>query len=132
MNTLKVYVDKYLTYITKRQFFLAWLAVHATDLLNCSYRLLNQETVFAYRDILTSLLLLQFFIKTGVKVMQDIDKYRQKEIGQYISCLATVGEQVDICTDVAYRLTLWYSDQIQSLAEPSKFCKHGLNVWIFN
>ena len=53
--------------------------------------------------------------------MQNIDKYRQKEIGQYISCLATVGEQVDICTDVAYRLTLWYSDQIQCLAEPSKF-----------
>ena len=53
--------------------------------------------------------------------MQNIDKYRQKEIGQYISCLATVGEQVDICTDVAYRLTLWYSDQIQSLAQPSKF-----------
>lgn len=53
--------------------------------------------------------------------MKNVDKYRQKEIGQYISCLATIGEQVDICTDVAYRLTLWYSDQIQCLAEPSKF-----------
>ena len=60
----------------------------------------------------------KFFIKAGVKVMKDIDKFRQKEIAQYISCLATVGEQVDICTDVAYRLTLWYSDQIQCLAEP--------------
>lgn len=64
---------------------------------------------------------IQFFIGAGVAVMKNIDKYRQKEIGQYISCLATVGEQVDICTDVAYRLTLWYSDQIQSLAEPSRF-----------
>ena len=62
----------------------------------------------------------QFIIKSGTKEMRKIDKFRQKEIGQYISCLATVGEQVDICTDVAYRLTLWYSDQIQCLAEPSK------------
>ena len=52
--------------------------------------------------------------------MKDIDKYRQKEMAQYISCLATVGEQSDICTSVAYRLTLWYSDQIRCLSEPSK------------
>ncbi|XP_028398947.1 uncharacterized protein LOC114522461 isoform X2 [Dendronephthya gigantea] len=72
----------------------------------------------------------KFFIKAGTKVMKDIDKYRQKEIGQYISCLATVGEQVDICTDVAYRLTLWYSDQITCLAEPidaskTSICLHS-------
>ena len=53
--------------------------------------------------------------------MQKVDQNRQKEIAQYISCLATVGEQVDICTDIAYRLTLWYNDQITSLAKPSKF-----------
>ena len=60
--------------------------------------------------------------------MKNVDKYRQKEIGQYISCLATVGEQVDICTDVAYRLTLWYSDQIQCLAEPSKYLVETLGL----
>ena len=52
--------------------------------------------------------------------MRNVDKYKQKEIAQYISCLATVGEQTDICTGVAYKLTLWYSNQIQCLAEPSK------------
>ncbi|CAB4002871.1 ankyrin repeat, partial [Paramuricea clavata] len=68
----------------------------------------------------------KFFIKTGVAVMKNVDKYRQKEIGQYISCLATIGEQVDICTDVAYRLTLWYSGQIQCLAEPSDSSKTSI------
>ena len=74
------------------------------------------------------LVIVKFFIKAGAKVMKEIDKSRQKEIAQYISCLATVGEQVDICTDVAYRLTLWYSDQIQCLAEPSKFYMLALLV----
>lgn len=60
-------------------------------------------------------------MKVATKVMKDVDKYRQKEIAQYISCLATIGEQTDICTDVAYRLTLWYSDQIKCLASPSKY-----------
>lgn len=68
------------------------------------------------------------FIKAGTSVMRNIDKYRQKEIGQYISCLATVGEQVDICTDVAHRLTLWYSDQIQCLAEPTDSSKTSVSL----
>ena len=68
----------------------------------------------------------KFFIKAGVKVMKKIDEDRQKQIGHYISCLATVGEQVDICTDVAYRLTLWYSGQIQCLAEPSDSSKTSI------
>ncbi|XP_028399283.1 uncharacterized protein LOC114522739 [Dendronephthya gigantea] len=70
----------------------------------------------------------KFFIKAGTKVMNDIEKYRQKKVGQYISGLVTNGEQVDICTDVAYRLTLWYSDQITCLAEPSDASKTSICV----
>ncbi|XP_046864470.1 uncharacterized protein LOC124458519 isoform X3 [Xenia sp. Carnegie-2017] len=83
-------------------------------------------SVFSFDPIVGGLT--KSLVKVATKVMKDVDKYRQKEIAQYISCLATIGEQTDICTDVAYRLTLWYSDQIKCLASPSDSTKNSENL----